>query len=222
MKKLLATLLSLALMALPLAALADGNWYVEEGRALALQMQALAADDAYIGLMMSRMDEETGRLREGFVQADLSKPSGAWFLALPEGEAILSALVVISGMEGDNAFAMTIGGISDVGREELIRRLPGTAASYLSSRAGIAWIMLSSAVSVGASREAPEDFRPGYLLLEYPGDSAVLVTFTGSFPGYVGASATLVPANSRETVQPVLDYARAAGLSLEMETLPVE
>lgn len=222
MKKRLTMLLALALMIMPFAASAEGNWYVEEGQKLALRMQALAADEAYIGMMMSSMDEETDKLREYFVQADLTKPTGAWFLALPDGETIFAAVVAIAAGEGDDTPAKTLNEMSDVGKEELIRRLPGAAASYLSSRAGVAWIMLSSVISTSASIEAPEDFRPGYLLLEYPGDCAILVTFTGSFPGNIGASATLVPADSRETIQPVLEYAKLLNLPLELEELAVE
>ncbi len=222
MKKTMIALLALAILALSMTALAEGNWYVEEGQKLALRMQALAGDDAYFGMMMSSADEETDKLRETFVQADLSKPTGAWFLPLPDGEAILSALLVYAGMEGDDTSAKTLNEMSDVGKEELIRRLPGVGASYLSSRAGVAWILLSGVISTSASMEAPEDFRPGYLLLEYPGDCAILVTFTGSFPGNIGASATLVPADSRETIQPVLEYAKLLNLPLELEELAVE
>ena len=94
MKKWLAALVALAVLTLSLAALAERNWYVEEGQKLALRMQALAGDDAYFGMMMSSANEETDKLRETFVQEDLSKPTGAWFLPLPDGEAILSALLV--------------------------------------------------------------------------------------------------------------------------------
>ena len=219
MKKLLATVLALLLLC---AALAEESWYVDEGRALALRTQVLASDEAYFSLFMPNEDEEVRRLREGFAGADLSKPSGAWFLPLPDEETLLMALRRLSAMEGGDANEDPLDGLTDVGRQALLKRLPGAAANVLASQAGVAWVVLAGVVGVGETVEAPEDFRPGYLLLEYPGDCAILVTFTGSFPGNIGASATLVPADSRETIQPVLEYAKLLNLPLELEEMPVE
>lgn len=222
MKKRLALLLAITLAALSCAAAAEGNWYVEQGQALALRMQALASDDAYIDLILSSGNEETRQLREGFVQADLSKPSGCWFLPLPDEDTLYMALRRLYAMEGGENEADPFNELTDVGREELMKRLPGTAMSYLSSHAGVAWIMLTSAVNVGKLLEEPEDFTPGYLLLEYPGDYAVLIGYTRSAPGYVGATTTLVSADTRETVESVKDYAELLGLSLELEPLELE
>ena len=218
MKRIAALTLALALL-LSCAALAEGNWYVEAGQALALRMQALAADEAYIGLILSSANEEATQLREGFLQADLSKPSGCWFLPLPDEETLYMALRRLYAMEVGESGTDPFKDLTEVGREEVMKRLPATAANYLSSHAGIAWIMLSSAVNVGKLSEEPEDFAPGYLLMEYPGDYAVLVGYTRSAPGYVGASATLVPADTRQTIESVKDYADLLGLSLELEEL---
>ena len=219
MKRIVVLILALLLSC---AALAEGNWYVEQGQALALRMQALASDDAYIGMMLSSANEETDQLREGFAQADLSKPSGCWFLPLPDEETLYMAIRRLFAMEGGESGSDPFNELTDVGREEVMKRLPTAAVSYLSSHAGIAWMMLSSTVNVGKLSEAPEDFAPGYLLLEYPGDYAVLVVYTQSAPGYAAASATLVPADTRQTVESMKDYAELLGLSLELEDLKLE
>ncbi len=219
MKKLLATVLALLLLC---AALAEESWYVDEGRALALRTQVLASDEAYFSLFMPNEDEEVRRLREGFAGADLSKPSGAWFLPLPDEETLLMALRRLSAMEGGDPNEDPLDGLTDVSRQALLKRLPGAAANVLASQAGVAWVVLAGVVGVGETVEAPEDFRPGYLLLEYPGDCAVLVAFSQSVPGYVGVSTTLVPASSRQIVQSAEDSAKLLGLSLELEEMPVE
>lgn len=218
MKKWAAVILALALLSC--AALAEGSWYVEAGQALAARMQALAADEAYIGLMGSG-NEELIDVKDAFVGTDLSRPTAAWFLALPERDEILSAIERYAEMSGTmdaDAFAE----LSDAARDELVRRLPGSVASLLCGQAGVGWIALSSLINAGEAREAPEDFRPGYLLLEYPGNVAVLATFTQSLPGYVGVSASPVPADSLDRVRPALATARQLGLSLELEKIEVE
>lgn len=214
MKKLIAALLALVLISC--AAMAEGNWYVEEGQALVARMQALAADEAYASLMGSGNDE-TKALKDEFVQADLSKPTGTWFLPLPEGEALLSALERLAAMGGAEADLGAINELSDVGLEELVKRLPAAASTMLAAREGVSWVVLSNQVSVNQGREEPEGFKPGFLLMEYPGNFAALITFTRPLPGFVNVSALPVPAGSLETFQPVLDYAKLLGLPLELE-----
>lgn len=219
MKKLFAMLLALTMLAS--TALAEGNWYVNEGHALSLRMQALAADEVYIG-MMTTGDDETRALKADFVQADLSAPTRAWFLPLPDGDEMLAALERLALMEGSEADLNAINELSDVGREELLKKLPSVASMSLCSRAGISWVVLSSLITVSEAKEEPEDFAPGFLLMEYPGDFAVMITFGRPLPGYVTASATPVPAASMEEVSSLLEYAEKLGLSLALEELEIE
>ena len=216
MKKWVAMILALALLSC--AALAEGNWYVEAGQALASRMQALAADEAYIGMMASGVDEARDLL-DAFVGADLTRPTAAWFLPLPESDKLLSAVEMYAMMNGG---ADALAGLSDVGREQLAKRLPASAGSLLNGSAGIGWIVMSSLVSVGDAREEPEGFKPGFLLLEYPDDIAVLATFTRPLPGYVSVGASPAPADSLDTIRPALDAAKRLGLSLELEKIEIE
>ena len=218
MKKLIAMVLALLLCG---CALAEGNWYVDEGQALALRTQALAADDAYIEMIMSNSSEESIALKDGFVQADLTRPSAAWFLALPDKEEILSAIERYFILNGEDGNAAKFAELTDVGREEIMKRLPAAAGSMLISGAGVEWVVLFSVLNVGETCEEPQDFRPGYLLLEFPGDYAILATFSRSLGGYVGASAAIVPAGCLETVKPMLTYAKALGLQLELEEVEI-
>lgn len=219
MKKALAMLLALALV-LGGCALAEGNWYVEAGQALALRMQALAADEAYIGLMTT--SEEMRSINDEFAQADLSAPTHAWFMAIPDADELVTCIQRLVMVEGDAADLGAFDALSEVGREELIKRLPASASTMLSARGGVRWIAFSSVITVSQAKEEPEDFRPGFLLLEYPGDFAVLVTFGRPLPGYATASAMPVPANSLEEVQPLLDYAEKLGLPLALEELEID
>ena len=214
MKRLIAMALALMLCG---CALAEGNWYVDEGQALAMRMQALAADEAYMGLMMAGSNEETLALKDAFVQTDLSKPSAAWFMALPEKEEILSAVERFSILNSGEEAADTLSELTDVGKEELVKRLPAAAPTILTAQSGVKWVTLFSVLTVTESMEEPEDFRPGYLLLEFPGDYAALVTFSRPLGGYVGASAILAPTGCLETVKPMLTYVKALGLDLELE-----
>ena len=214
MKRMLALAMALLLLS---AAMAEGNWYVDEGQALAQRMQTLAADDVYMGMMMANSDEETTALKDGFAQADLSRPTGAWFLPMPEKEDMLTALLQLAAASGEDLDLSAFNALSDVGREELIKRIPASATNLLISREGVSWIVLSSLLSMGKAVEEPEDFAPGYLLLEYPGDYSILLTFTHSVPGYASVGATLAPAGCLETIKPVLEYARMLGLSVALE-----
>ena len=218
MKRILALALALLICG---CALAEGNWYVEEGQALALRMQALAADEAYFHVYATGNDGMNA-LREAFGQADLTKPTGAWFLALPEAEELRSALERMASMGGAEADMSAIDELSDVGWEELVKRLPASAATILTAQSGVEWVALSSVLTVSAPMEEPEDFTPGYLLLEYPGEFGALITFSRLLPGFVSVSALSVPANSLETVRPMLSYAKVLGLELELEALSLE
>lgn len=218
MKRLVSLVLALLLCG---CAIAEGNWYIEEGQALALRMQALAADEAYMALMLTG-DEEMRALRESFVQADLSEPEHAWFMALPDGDGMAVILERLSLMGGSEADMSAISGLSDVGREELIKRLPAAASSILTANAGVSWIALANMINVGEAKAEPEDFAPGFLLLEYSGDFDALVTFTRPLPGYASASAALAPANSLDQVQPLLEVARKLGLPLALEEMDIE
>ncbi len=223
MKKLFAIMLALALVLMLCGcALAEGNWYVDGGQALAMRMQALAADEAYMGLMMAGSNEETLALKDAFVQTDLSKPSAAWFMALPEKEEILSAIERFSILNSGEEAADTLSELTDVGKEELVKRLPASAATILAAQSGVKWVTLSSMLTVSASMEEPDGFIPGYLLLEFPGDYAALVTFSRPLGGYVGASALLAPTGCLETVKPMLTYVKALGLDLELEEVELE
>ena len=219
MKRMLALALALLVCG---CALAEGNWYVDEGQALARRMQTLAADDVYTGILMTSRDEATTALKDGFAQADLSKPTGAWFLPLPEREPLLAALLQLATASSEDLDLSGLNALSDVGREELIKRIPASAVSILISQSGVSWVVLSSLLSVGEAKEEPEDFIPGYLLLEYPGDYSLLVTFTRLLPGYASVGATLAPAGCLETIRPVLEYARMLGLPVEMEEVGID
>ena len=215
MKRLIAMALALMLCG---CALAEGNWYVNEGLALVQRMQTLAADDAYFHLYATG-NEDMNALREAFVETDLSRPAGARFMALPEDSELRSALermALLGGAEGDLS---EINQLSDVGMEELVKRLPAVASNVLTAESGVEWVALSGVLTVSASLEAPEDFVPGYLLMEYPGDFAVLIGFSRPLGGYLGATARPVPANCLEAVEPMLTYVKAVGLDLELEEI---
>ena len=218
MKRLIAMALALMLCG---CALAEENWYVNEGQALVQRMQTLAADDAYFHLYETGNDEMNA-LRKAFAEADLSKPTDARFMALPEKAELLSAMERMALMGGAEADLSEINNLTDVGKEELVKRLPAAAVTALTAQSGVEWVALSSVLTVGASIEAVEDFVPGYLLLEYPGEFAVLITFSRPLGGYLGASAIPVPANSLETIENMLPLTKAVGLNLELEEIELD
>ena len=79
MKKLMASLIALMLIALP--ALGEGEWYITRANELAQQMSALANDEAYISAYYS---SELDALQK-FASADLTQPIAAWRIDLPAG-----------------------------------------------------------------------------------------------------------------------------------------
>ena len=86
MKKLMAALIALMLIALP--ALGEGEWYITRANELAQQMSALANDQAYISTYYS---SELGALQE-FASADLTQPIAAWRIDLPAGSEWANAI----------------------------------------------------------------------------------------------------------------------------------
>ena len=121
--------------------------------------------------------------------------------------------------EGGEAEQEMIDTLSDVGREELLRKLPAAAATALVSRSGVSWIVLSGMISVSEAKEETEGFVPGFLFMEYSGYIAVLITFTRPLPGYCTASASIAPSTSMDEVRPLLEKAGKLGLSLALEEL---
>ena len=181
MKKFFAFMLALLLALCPVAALA-GNWYAEKSLILAERMHTLASDEAYVTTFTTEdnLIAHIGAL----AGSDFSAPVEARMLSLPDAgsaAALMSMLSMASGGE--------MAQLSETASAEIIRRLPGTFVSAINGQFGVTMVAASSILSTSETYIMPEDFRPGVLFLQYPGEYSVAVAFSQSGEETVSASA---------------------------------
>ena len=221
MKKRIAVLLAVALLALVVAAQAEDNWYVSEGADLVSRMQELARDEAYCDIY-TVMDEDAQKWLENLREAGLEKPMTARAIYIGEQEELLTTLVKLSPIVGDAGFEELMQ-LSETAKEELVKKLPASLVSLVAARlGGQTWIMMNSIINTGRAYLAPQDFRPCLLMLTYPGEVEAFVCFQRSGEGVAGASASLVPSGAAAFVEDYLNKAKAYGISFETADLPVQ
>ena len=180
MKKFLTALLLVALLLQPLAALAE-NWYLEKGVSLANHVQTLAADESFIQLY-SVYDADVMESIRSFANSDFSKPVSARMLSLQDTETAAMILSLIQGEE----YAL-----SEVAEAEVLKRLPSMFINAINSRFGVNWIVTASVLTTSETHILPEDFQPGALMLQYPGDWSVAIAFSQT--GESTVTATAIP-----------------------------
>ena len=128
LKKIIAALT--ALMLLAGSALAEENWYLEKGLALAERLGALAADEAYLQAYTSSSD--VADAVRAFGQSDFLAPVSAKMLTLPDAETSKSIVRMAMSAAGSS--------LSDAAVEELARDLPSAFVSLLNARQSAAWL----------------------------------------------------------------------------------
>ena len=192
LKKIIAALT--ALMLLAGSALAEENWYLEKGLALAERLGALAADEAYLQAYTSSSD--VADAVRAFGQSDFLAPVSAKMLTLPDVETSKSIVRMAMSAAGSS--------LSDAAVEELARDLPSAFVSLLNARQSAAWLAATSVLRTDESYLQPEEFTPGVLALEYP-ECAVAVAFSYSGEGIVSAYAAPAPSGMLDGLLEIFD-----------------
>ncbi len=150
MKKLMAALIALMLIALP--ALGEGEWYITRANELAQQMSALANDEAYISAYYS---SELDALQK-FASADLTQPIAAWRIDLPAGS------------EWANAIGSDLGKTFDETALDAIHATIGNVLfSMIIGSHGSDAMVVNSLLTVDKSERLPDDFSEQLWLLDY-------------------------------------------------------
>lgn len=213
LKKIIAALMALTLLAG--SALAEEDWYLKKGLALAGRLGALAADEGYLQVYTASPDIADAAL--AFGQSDLSAPISAKMLILPDDEVSKSIVRMAVSAAG--------GSLSDAATEQLARGLPTMLVSALNARQSQTWLALSSVLGTGESYLQPEAFTPGVLALEYP-ECAVAVAFSYSGEGIVSAHAAPAPSGMLDGILEALDgeLPRSVGALLKslIQDVPLE
>lgn len=219
MKKLIALLLALALLA-PCAALAEDEWIQAEAEGLAQQLWKLCNDPYFVETMVVMPEAQS--LAGEMAAADFTEPSALWRVAIPTAQELYDMLASATTVDDDFE---AIAAMSDLGFRELARRLPASAVSIALNTAlsedGIEphWILFSSVLSTGKGYVEPEGFEPCLLLMDYPGSFGVAVSFSRIGEGVISATAQPVPSGMMTRVQGMLDELEGAGIHLDIRRI---
>ena len=200
MKKLMAALIALMLIALP--ALGEGEWYITRANELAQQMSALANDEAYISAYYS---SELGALQE-FASADLTQPIAAWRINMPAGS------------EWANAIGSDLGKTFDETALDAIHAMIGsTLFSMIVSQHGSDAMVINSLLTVEQSERLPDDFSEQLWILDY-GDAMLGASFVQTGDDSITISLHPLPGTALEDIAGM-----APNLApLSMKPVPVE
>ena len=200
MKKLMAALIALMLIALP--ALGEGEWYITRANELAQQMSALANDEAYISAYYS---SELDALQK-FASADLTQPIAAWRIDLPAGS------------EWANAIGSDLGKTFDETVLDAIHAMIGsTLFSMIVSQHGSDAMVINSLLTVEQSERLPSDFSEQLWILDY-GDAMLGASFVQTGEDSITISLHPLPSTALEDIAGM-----AANLApLSMKPVPVE
>ena len=200
MKKLMASLIALMLIALP--ALGEGEWYITRANELAQQMSALANDEAYISAYYS---SELDALQK-FASADLTQPIAAWRIDLPAGS------------EWANAIGSDLGKTFDETALDAIHATIGNVLfSMIIGSHGSDEMVVNSLLTVDKSERLPDDFSEQLWLLDY-GDAMLGASFAQTGADSITISLHPLPDTALEDIAEM-----AANLApLSMKPVPVE
>lgn len=200
MKKLIAALIALMLIALP--ALGEGEWYITRANELAQQMSALANDEAYISAYYS---SELGALRE-YASADLTQPIAAWRIDMPAGS------------EWANAIKSELDSDFDETALDAIHAMIGNMLfTMVISSHGSDAMIVNSLLTVDKSERLPDDFSEQLWLLDY-GDAMLGASFVQTGEDSITISLHPLPSTALEDIAEM-----AANLApLSMKPVPVK
>ncbi len=200
MKKLMAALIALMLIALP--ALGEGEWYITRANEMAQQMSALANDEAYISAYYS---SELDALQK-FASADLTQPIEAWRIDLPAGS------------EWANAIGSGLGKTFDETALDAIHATIGNVLfSMIIGSHGSDEMVVNSLLTVDKSERLPDDFSEQLWLLDY-GDAMLGASFAQTGADSITISLHPLPGTALEDIAGM-----AANLApLSMKPVPVE
>lgn len=200
MKKLMAALIALMLIALP--ALGEGEWYITRANELAQQMSALANDEAYISAYYSSELDELQK----FASADLTQPIAAWRIDLPAGS------------EWANAIGSGLGKTFDEAALDAIHATIGNVLfSMIIGSHGSDAMVVNSLLTVDKSERLPDDFSEQLWLLDY-GDAMLGASFAQTGADSITISLHPLPGTALEDIAGM-----AANLApLSMKPIPVK
>lgn len=213
MKRLLSILLAALIMLTAFTASAE-NWYVTQGRQLAQRLHSLANDESY-SYLYAEAGEITA-LIDDFAAADLSAPTEAQMLVLPETGGMLRLISLLGRLAGEK-----MPSLSETVTEEIDRRLPGMLISLVNGKVSAAWIAASSILTTSETHIRPEDFQPGVLLLEYPGAYSVAVAFSRTGEDTITATATAVQSGFTTSFSEDMGATEQAFLNSFLRELPL-
>lgn len=219
MKRWMAMLVALVLLAA--GAMAEENWYAAEGQRMAERVQTLAGDEVYCQLYYTA-NESMDAMRKAIAAQDYSKPVSAKLFPLPGQDETVKTIKMLNAMLGQTGDSDVLA-MSDVGVEEMVKRIPASLVTMLTAKSGTEWVALQSVLTTGETCAEPENYRDAVLFLEYPGEYAVAVVFQRSIEGCVGVTARPVPKDGMlDAAKEYFDVFREAGLDIRMEELPLD
>lgn len=159
MKKLMAALVALMLVALP--ALGESEWYSGIANEITENMIALARDEGYTAMYTSTPNEAV----EAFAAAKLNEPVAVWRIDLPDDERMKQILEEEAG-----------GSLSDPVYESMRAMISGMLFSVVNNQQGATAMVASTLLSRTQTERMPENFTEQIWLLGYE-DALVGVSF---------------------------------------------
>lgn len=185
MKKVMVWLIA-ALLVLSPVALAEGNWYAVQGKRLADRLAVLADEQAYMEILCGTNPEVLNIMAE-IAEADFSVVEEARLISLPSVDTLMDVFKLFGVISNEKLPEM-----SAEAEKDFIRRMIGVPVTAMNNKEGDSWIVATSVLHTFETYIMPRDFNNSILILEYPGDYAVAVTFTETGEQTITAKATLM------------------------------
>lgn len=180
-------ILSVLILMLSMSAAAE-NLYLDLGLKLVFRLSELTQDENYAQLFSS--SEAILEKVSDFADTDFSEPIEARMFEMPTSET-MHQLFTIFGAFSEQTFSE----MSEAAQTEIYRQLPSSIVTLINGRYDINWLAASNILHVSETYILPENFHPGLMLLTYPGDFAVAVSFSQTGEDTFTAIATAVPAD---------------------------
>lgn len=184
MKKFIAWLIA-ALLILSPVAMAEGNWYAVQGKRLADRLAALVGEQAYMEMLIE--NPEVLSVVAEVAETDFSVVEEARLISLPSVDTLMDVFKLFGVISNEKLPEM-----SAEAEKDFIRRMIGVPITAMNNAAGTTWIVATSVLNTFETYIMPRDFNNSILILEYPGDYAVAVTFAETGEQTITAKATLM------------------------------
>ena len=198
MKRLIAGVIVLLLCG---AALADGDWYLDNGMMLAEKVGELARDDVYLSSMGGMSFECIDWLKN----ADFTVLKSAWRCEIPGEDAIRTIV-------GSEAV------LSEAGMEKMWRMLPSAVPTMFNAKQGTEAVAASSILTYSRTDQMAEGFVLCIYILELE-DAMVCAAFDATGEDTITAFALPIFFEEGLSVEQVIDGFSMEELSLSFEKI---